>query len=133
MARMEWKDAYGVGNELLDDQHRQLIELVNQLGGDGDLAEVLDGLGRYAETHFETEEGLLEAAGYPDLEEHRKYHAAFRNWLDDVVATHRAGGDAAVARRDVYHYLCVWLANHLLVQDQAFASWLAETARRRVQ
>lgn len=125
MARMEWKDAYSVGNELLDSQHRQLIELVNQLTGETPLSDVLEGLRRYAETHFQTEEGLLEAAEYPELEEHQKYHAAFRSWLDDVIAAHESGGKSAQTRRDIHHYLCVWLANHLLVQDKAFESWLA--------
>ncbi len=134
MALMVWKDAYSVGNEELDSQHRQLIELVNRLDGKADLAEVLDGLSHYAETHFRTEEGLLEIVDYPDLEEHRKYHAAFRSWLDGVIATHRSGGDTAVARRDVHHYLCVWLANHLLVHDQAFVPWLGRSGGcRRIQ
>ena len=125
MARMEWKDAYSGGNELLDSQHKQLIELVNQLTGEAALPDVLEGLRRYADTHFQTEEGLLEAADYPDLEEHQKYHAAFRSWLDDVIAARDSGDESAVTRRDIHHYLCVWLANHLLVQDKAFESWLA--------
>ena len=128
MALMVWKDAYSVGNEVLDNQHKQLIELINKLGSDADLAEVLEGLRRYGETHFQTEEGLLAAAGYPDLAEHQKFHDAFRAWLDGVMEAYQPSGDDVAVRRDIHHYLCVWLANHLLVQDQAFASWVAETA-----
>ena len=127
MAQMEWQEAYSVGNPVLDSQHKELIALVNKVGGDVDLGEVLAGLRRYGETHFETEESLLEAAGYPDLEEHKKFHDAFRNWLGGVMAAYRAGEDDAAVRRDIHHYLCVWLANHLLVHDKAFASWLAKT------
>ena len=50
MAQMEWKDAYSVGNELLDSQHKQLIELVNQLTGEVPLSDVLEGLRRSADT-----------------------------------------------------------------------------------
>lgn len=128
MARMVWKDAYSVGNEVLDNQHKQLIELVNRLGSGADLAEVLDGLRRYGDTHFRTEESLLEASGYPGLEEHRKFHDAFRSWLDGVMKAYRPSGEDAAVRRDIHHYLCVWLANHLLVQDQAFTAWVAEPA-----
>jgi len=124
MALMKWTDAYSVGNEVLDNQHRELIGLVNKLDSDADLAEVLDGLRGYCETHFRTEEDLLTAAGYPGLAEHRKMHDAFRTWLGGLIAAHKSGGDAAVARRDIHHYLGVWLGNHLLVQDQAYAPWL---------
>ena len=121
---MVWKDAYSVGNEVLDSQHKALIELVNELTEDADLADVLAGLRRYGDEHFRTEETLLEAAGYPDIEEHRTYHLAFRTWLAGVIEAHRSGGDDAIARRDIHHYLCVWLANHLLVHDKAFEPWL---------
>ena len=124
MARMVWKDAYSVGNEVLDSQHKELIELVNEVNGDADLAEVLEGLRHYREVHFRTEEDLLQAADYPDLEEHRKFHDAFRSWLDGVMAAHRTGHDDDAVRWNVHHYLCVWLANHLLVHDKAFAPWL---------
>ncbi len=124
MALMAWKDAYSVGNALLDSQHKQLIELVNDVNGDADLGEVLDGLRQYGEAHFRAEEDLLEAARYPDLEQHREHHEAFRAWLAEVIAARRSGGDAAVVRRDVHHYLSIWLANHLLVADKAFEPWL---------
>jgi hemerythrin len=127
MAQMVWDDAYSVGNELLDSQHRNLIDLVNKVDGDGDLDEVLEGLRRYGDEHFAAEEGLLETAGYPDLDRHREQHAAFKAWLEGVIETYRSGGESAVVRRDVHHSLSVWLANHLLVYDKAFEPWLKRT------
>ncbi len=130
MAKMVWKDAYSVGNERLDAQHRKLIETVNALDGDAGLGGVLDSLREYADTHFRDEERLLAATSYPDLEQHHSHHRAFRAWLDNVVAAHR--GDTAVSRRDVHAYLKVWLANHLLVHDQAFKSHLEWAASNLV-
>lgn len=124
MATMQWKDEYSVGNELLDGQHRRLIELVDALGGDADLGEVLDGLRQYGDAHFRAEEDLLQTTDYPDLEKHRSYHDAFRTWLEDVAEAHRSGGTGAPAREDVQSYLRVWLANHLLVYDKAFEPYL---------
>lgn len=121
---MVWDDAYSVGNEQLDGQHRKLIDLVNAVDGGGDLKVVLDGLQRYGDEHFAAEEKLLEAAGYPELAQHRIQHAAFRAWLEGVIETYRSRGESAVVRRDVHHYLSVWLANHLLVYDKAFEPWL---------
>lgn len=127
MAKMVWKDAYSVGNERLDAQHRKLIETVNALDGDAGLGGVLDSLRDYADTHFRDEERLLAATSYPDLDRHHSQHMAFRGWLDGILAAHRSGGDAAVSRQDVYAYLKVWLANHLLVYDRAFAEHLKRT------
>ena len=31
-----------------------------------------------------------------------------------------------MSRRDLHAYLRVWIANHMLVQDAAFKSWLEE-------
>jgi hemerythrin len=121
---MVWKDAYSVGNERLDAQHRKLIETVNALDGDAGLGGILDSLREYADTHFRDEEHLLAATEYPELDQHRSHHKAFRAWLDRVVTAHRSGGDAAVSRQDVHAYLKVWLANHLLVYDQAYVAHL---------
>lgn len=124
MGTMVWKDEYSVGNELLDAQHRGLIDLVNRLDGGEPLDRMLEELTLFAGTHFRDEERLLEAAGYPDLVQQKKQHKAFQAWLDRNLDTCRSGGEASVARRDLYAYLSVWIANHLMVYDAAFTPWL---------
>ena len=126
MAKMIWKDEYSVGNELLDAQHQGLLDLVNRLDGDEPLDRLLVELAGYAEKHFRDEEDLIEAAGYPDLIQQKNQHKAFQAWLDRTLGAYRAGGAASVARRDLYAYLSVWIANHLLVYDAAFKPWLEE-------
>ena len=128
MGNMVWKDEYGVGSELLDAQHRGLIELVNRLDGDEPLDRVLEELARYAGKHFRDEERLLKAVDYPGLAQQRNHHKAFRAWLDRARGTDRSGGGQSGTRRDLHAYLRVWIANHLLVQDAAFKSWLQEPA-----
>lgn len=124
MGTMVWKDEYSVGNELLDAQHRGLIDLVNRLDGDEPLGRVLEELAGYAEMHFRDEEDLVEAAGYPGLTQQKNQHKAFQAWLDRTLNSCRSGGEASVARRDLYAYLSIWIANHLMVYDAAFTPWL---------
>lgn len=128
MANMVWKDEYSVGNEYLDAQHRGLIELTNRLDGDEPLDRLLKELVHYAGTHFHDEERLLEAVNYPGLAEQRSQHKAFRTWLDGISGAHPSGDGSSAARRDLHAYLRVWIANHLLVYDAAFKSWLDESA-----
>jgi hemerythrin-like metal-binding protein len=121
---MIWKEEYSVGNDLLDAQHRRLIELVNRVDGEESLDDILAELERYAEEHFRDEERLLESVGYPDLDKQQHQHAAFSSWLERLHREHREDGGGAVTRHDLQRYLRVWLANHLLVYDMAFKSWL---------
>lgn len=124
MGTMIWKDEYSVGNELLDAQHRRLLDLVNRLDGDEPLGRVLEELAGYADTHFRDEENLIEAAGYPGLTQQKNQHKAFRAWLDRTLNSCRSDGEASVTRRDLYAYLSVWIANHPMVYDAAFTPWL---------
>ncbi len=124
MAKMIWKDEYSVGDETLDAQHRYLIDLVNRLDGDEALDRVLAELDRYADEHFGDEEGLLEAADYPDIVRHRAHHKAFRTWLGRARELQRTGDGNSATRGDVRDYLRVWIANHLVVHDSAYKSGL---------
>jgi hemerythrin len=83
--RKEWKDSFTVGNEELDAQHRRLLDLINEIG---DLADAqntvksatfhaLNGMVRYAENHFKTEEGYFEKYSYPEHRQHKEEHEAF--------------------------------------------------------
>ncbi len=128
MGNMVWKEEYSVGNAMLDEQHRRLIELVNRVDGGEPLDDILAALQEYAEKHFRDEERLLESVGYPDLDKQQYQHAAFSAWLDRLYRDHCEEGDSAVTRHDLQRYLRVWLANHLLVYDMAFKPWLDSSA-----
>ena len=124
MGNMVWKEEFSVGNAMLDEQHRRLVELVNRVDGGEPLDDILAALQDYAEKHFRDEERLLESVGYPDLDKQQHQHGAFTAWLDRLYREHCEEGDSAVTRHDLQRYLRVWLANHLLVYDMAFKSWL---------
>lgn len=124
MPNMTWKDEYSVGDTTLDDHHRDLVQLVNRLDDGAPLAAVLDEICHFAEVHFSAEEDRLEKSGYPDLVRHRTQHKAFRAWLDMALHQHRTNDGCCATREDISAYLRVWIANHVLVYDRAFMSWL---------
>lgn len=122
---LAWKDEYSIGDDLADEQHRKLIETINQIESDVPLDQILRTLSRYAEEHFSHEERLMAESGFPDLAQHRLQHKAFKAWLEYVVTAqgNGAGDRPAPTRRDIQAYLRVWLANHMLVYDQAIKAW----------
>ena len=69
-----WTEAYRVNMAVLDQQHQQLMETVNELDqalrkGEGKAAldPVLDKLVEYALVHFAAEESLMELHKFPRI------------------------------------------------------------------
>jgi hemerythrin len=79
--RVPWDQSFSVGNDLLDDQHRQILADCGALAdycaadhGNGDDAEfryAFDRLMAFARTHFATETSLLVDRNFPDLDSYR--------------------------------------------------------------
>src|SRR3989338_8989538 len=81
-----WNERYETGLDVVDHQHRRLVELLNELGelysGAGtreELLRVFDELAAYTVYHFQTEEKLMAemniSAAHADP--HRAEHAEF--------------------------------------------------------
>lgn len=81
MDKYLWKTIYNVGVSELDDQHREIINILNELAyllqeGRGNLNNSLDKLVEYTNFHFQAEESYCTKCNYPfidnDLKEHRE-------------------------------------------------------------
>ncbi len=125
MDLIEWKEEYSVGVPELDQQHRQLVSLINQLtraeASGGMISYVFDELDHYVKEHFRAEEKLLRKAGYADYEEHRQQHRVFEEWLRAVRQSFSIGGTSTHLLADsINSYLRNWLVNHILKSDMAY-------------
>ena len=128
MAFVKWSEAMSVGLARLDRDHKILIGLINRLdeagsdGGDGArqvMAEVLEVLVAYTIFHFSREEAVMEACGYPALEQHHEDHAALTREVQDWQQRFHNDPDAIVPS-DMLHFLKGWLNHHILLQDMAY-------------
>ena len=81
--RPQFDSKYLVGIDRVDREHRQLFEIAarvyDSLGASDEAAEAITDaavieLLDYTVTHFASEESLMEEAGYPELESHRRQH-----------------------------------------------------------
>ncbi len=125
-----WRDEFEVGVQIIDDQHRTLVELVNELGDDlvagRDRDEVLGSLRaliRFTAEHFATEERLMsEHGGGPGEEHHRAEH---RRLFDEVRAlTLDEESTEADAAAVTMRFLRDWLLRHIEVEDRPLSDWL---------
>ena len=81
MPLMTWTEKMSVGVAVLDNDHKKLVDMVNNLfdgvqSGQGKeaLGRILDGLIAYTVDHFKREEQFFAQTGYPDNVAHKAQH-----------------------------------------------------------
>jgi hemerythrin-like metal-binding protein len=125
VAYLTWKDEYAVGVALMDAEHRELLEIVNQLyealSSGGDPLPLCDALARHALVHFAHEEQWFAPLGYPRANQHRLMHEKLTQRLVDYRA--QLSGEARPGIDDFARF-ADWLAHHITGEDRAYAAWL---------
>ena len=128
---IKWKDEYNVGIDSIDQQHRKLVNLINQLQTAVDYStgeeferEALDELVDYTLTHFGYEEGLMEKYGYPEFEPHKAQHKEMIAKVEVVLAEYEQDHDRAMDH--AVTFLKHWLINHINGTDKRYSSYLIE-------
>lgn len=123
--RVQWSARFEVGIEVIDGQHRHLLELINRLqealSSGNDLDELLESLRelvRYTEHHFATEERLMDEVG-ATAERHRGEH---RHLLEGLMRFTSKLDTASVSESS--HFLKDWLFRHIDEVDRPFGALL---------
>lgn len=119
-----WTEDYACGVDLLDRQHRTLIDLTNLLRsiilrGDGaSIAYCLVSLKAYVAYHFAYEESWARAHGMPEAElaRHARSHQAFGERVRRLADDRQAPEDGAL--RGLHGFLSSWLAKHIIQEDR---------------
>lgn len=124
-----WKDEYSVGVEAMDNDHKKLINLINQLQTSVDYytgkefeEKALDELVDYTKTHFRREEKLLEDNNYADLDSHKEQHKQFIEKINNAAEEYKKNSDATIV--DTLKYLKVWLISHINGTDKEYSKEL---------
>ena len=124
-----WKDEYSVGIAQLDDDHRKLLNLINQFQtavhyktGEEFERRIMEELIDYTRTHFRREEELMQRYGYPELGPHRAEHAEMISRVENMVQKYKDEGYESFA--GVADYLRDWLINHINGTDQGYSAFL---------
>ena len=83
MAYLHWSSDLDTGIEVIDKQHRRIVDYLNELNSANEIGDskatghVLQELVDYTLTHFAFEEELQERAAYPFLKAHKRVHEIF--------------------------------------------------------
>ncbi len=127
MAHIEWKDEYATGINVIDAQHKRIVDYMNQLykthadNNQETLTEVLINLIDYTMSHFAFEESLMEDAAYTATNIHKKTHDAFRSKIADYKKRFDAGEDVS---HDLINLLNIWLVDHIAADDNSYVPFV---------
>jgi hemerythrin len=126
MPLMTWTPKLSVGVAVLDEDHKKLVGMVNELydamqagHGKESLGPILDRLVDYTKVHFAREEKLFGQTAYPEAVPHKQQHDALTRQVLDVQRKYAAGAAATVSL-EVMHFLRDWLINHIQGSDQKY-------------
>lgn len=122
---LPWRDAWLLGIDLLDRDHREMVRLINRLGDETEptpLTTRLDDLIGFLRTHFGVEQHFLDEIGYPDLTQHRREHALQMAEFVDLRRT-LADQSRRSLSRDDQQSIKHWFFNHVIAQDKRFAAY----------
>jgi hemerythrin len=127
-----WEDSFSVGFEPIDDQHKVLVDMINELfqackedivAADIAFLGIIKRALNYAETHFADEEEYLSEANYPYLDEQKEQHESFVEEVQKTIDEFEAGNIEPVY---LARYLKKWLLNHIAVYDKKYSRYLAK-------
>jgi hemerythrin len=131
MAFIDWSDKLATGIPSIDDQHKRLIGIVNELHGamrKGKgrelIQKTLKELLGYTDYHFANEERAFDAYGYPSAAEHKKQHSLLIKQLgEQYVKLQRNEISLTVSTLE---FLSNWVSNHIMLEDMKYVPFLKD-------
>jgi hemerythrin-like metal-binding protein len=125
-----WSDKYDTGIELIDSQHRRLVQLLNELFAHlalqseaPQLEAVFAELQQYTVMHFRDEQLIWDQyfGDDPWQSDHERVH---REFIDELARLKSAepGRALEAVLADIVSFLTHWLAYHILDNDKRLAS-----------
>ena len=133
MELIKWSNLYSVKNSVIDNQHKKLIKIMNELfkliAGNKDkqkMEKIIDRLIEYTVYHFKTEEDLLIKHNYPNTEKHKEEHQGFVNQVHQFQAD--CLSEKKPIRLEVFSFLKKWILNHIIGFDKQYMRYFEDNA-----
>ena len=123
-----WSDEFNVNIQEVDEQHKVLVDLLNQLHvaiqekhGKATSRQILDRLAEYTRTHFVLEESLMRLTHYSGFEIHKQQH---QDLMEQVQALQKKlDEENATITFELLHFLKTWLIQHINDSDKRFGAF----------
>jgi hemerythrin len=126
-----WSDDFLVENETIDTQHKELVRMTNEFyagcQSGGIMARVyffqtIQGAVHYVKTHFSSEEEIMQKAGYPEFDAHKKQHEDFVVHVTEQIGILENNPEHNPA--DFIKYLMDWILQHIAESDKKLVPFI---------
>ena len=125
------RDKIIIGNPEIDNDHRKLLEIYNELVdlieykmSRQDFARILTKMTDYSLIHFKKEEKYMEQLSYPNINEHIAFH---RDYIYKVAMYNLdLLNENGLNAEDVLKFLKAWWINHIMKIDLLYEKFKNE-------
>jgi len=123
MALLEWSDALSLDLPLMDDTHREFVELVTDLerAADAELPARWKALVEHTEAHFGQEDRWMAATRFASGNCHTIQHQVVLQVLNEALQLVQQGQEGPALLRRLTQELASWFPQHAQSMDAALA------------
>ena len=129
MPLIEWNDAFSVGIQKIDEQHKKFFSITNLLfdsmrgAQDRDVVgSVLKELQQYVVYHFKAEESLMKMYNYPNMNAHKQEHDGAIHIVNKLVLDYERG--IHTVDIELLKFLSDWIQSHILQVDRKYIPYV---------
>jgi hemerythrin len=122
---ISWTKDLDTGIELIDEQHKQIVNFINQLEHAEEnqqselVRQVIEECIQYTLSHFAFEEEIQKEAGYEYCRPHKMVHDLFTRRVGEYRTRLASGEDVAL---ELHRMLANWLVNHIKHDDADYVA-----------
>ena len=131
MDLIKWRKEFSVGVKELDNQHKKIIKILNQIftlhekGKDErQMEKIISNLYEYIKDHFRIEEEYMVKYNYPGYdkqkEEHNRFIDRFSEFQREFLKGHR------LTAINLFNFVWDWFSQHILKLDKLYSPFLKE-------
>jgi hemerythrin len=129
---VSWDEKYSTGIPLIDNQHKELFSLTNELFKacrdrddtlKGIFKDTMSRMVEYVRFHFGVEQELLQRINYPEYHEHKKQHDELIRDILDTVKDYGEG--KKFVPNHFVRTLREWILSHIALTDKRYATYIS--------
>jgi hemerythrin len=133
MSKIEWDHSLSVGVDLIDEQHKMLIQRLADLSEaftkgheENKIMKTLDFMIDYTDFHFSAEEKVMLDQNYPGLGQQKEQHEEFKVTLDNILEDFKEESTTKAIAESINIFLHNWLIDHIKGSDIKLGRFLTE-------
>lgn len=135
MAYFEWAEDMIIDHGAIDEDHKKLVDLVNELHtatsvgkGHEVIEKIMMDLMTYTKEHLQREEQIMASINFPNLERHKLGHQQFSEKLTTLQAQFEAG--SIIVASQLSTVLRDWLSLHIRRSDKEIKVFLQKKLKK---